>query len=259
MTFEAQLDELEDFWESEVPRLGENAAPGWASWYSTKASQPFVPSPQTVQASVISDLDPYRQWANQELESDRQACLPLRPSAEAADPYSTVLFSDIRPMMLNVKSRAAKYIFRLAWLSFLGLHTPGLSLTTSYKLDWDDRWNLGHLTSPSTLNSIFPSAAIQRKLLTDTVAGVVIGREREYNTPFGPVRCWGSGVSGPLDLSSSDPSKPLRRGIWSPEDVQGVDQEIVRNFFAALRLDNDDDNEWNVLALAFEVALNPKK
>ena len=258
MAFETQLDELEEFWESEVPRLGERAAPGWASWYLSKASQPLAPSLQRVQPTLVSDLDLYRQWANQELESDRKACLPLRSDAEAADPYSTVLFSDIRPLMLNIKSRAAKSAFRLAWLSFLGLHTPGLSLTASRKLDWDDRWNLGHLTTPSMLNSIFPSSGIQRNLLTDTVAGVVIGREREYNTPIGPVRCWGSNVSDPLDISSSDPSKPLRRGIWSAEEVQDVDHEVVRNVLTALRF-NNDDSDWNVLALAFEAALNLKK
>ena len=108
------------------------------------------------------------------------------------------------------------------------------------------------------LNSIFPSSGIQRNLLTDTVAGVVIGREREYNTPFRSVRCWGSNVSDPLDISSSDPSKPLRRGIWSAEEVQDVDHEVVRNVLTALRF-NNDDSDWNVLALAFEAALNLKK
>ncbi|KAF8973700.1 NRDE-2, necessary for RNA interference-domain-containing protein [Flammula alnicola] len=257
MALQAQLNELEDFWDSEVSRLGEDGARGWASWYSSKTDQNSVPTSQASQPSTIPDLDPYRQWASQELQADRKMFLPLRSDSDTSDPYSTVLFADIRSMMLNIKYRRAKHAFRMAWLSFLGLHVPGLSLAGSHELDWDDRWNLGHLTSPYYLNAIFPSDANQNALLTDAVAGVVIGRERQHATSFGPVRCWGKDVSGPLDLSSTDPGKPLHKGIWTMEDVLNTDENITRKLFTALRIDHDD-SEWDTLALAFETAISPK-
>lgn len=256
LSFQTQLEELEEFWESEAPRIGEDGAEGWASWYSSKVDARISHS-QLTQPSAISDLDPYRQWAAQELQTDRHMYLPLRSDSDASDPYSTVLFADLRPMVLNVKSSAAKCAFRLAWLSFMGPHVPGFSLATSRELDWDDRWNLGYLTSPHYLNAIFPSGSSRRTLLTDTVAGVVIGREREYSSSFGPVRYWSTNVSGPLDFSSTDPSKPFRKGIWSIEDVQSIDTDVVRRLFSVLKVDQDD-NEWNILALAFEAATNLK-
>lgn len=258
MSFQARLTDLEDFWESEVPRIGEEGASGWAAWYTSKDSHRRTSFRQPFQTLTIPNLDPYRQWANQELASDRTVRFPLRSDAEAVDPYCTVLFSDIQPMILDVKSRVAKHALRMAWLSFSGLHAPGLSLANSQALDWDDRWNLGYLTTPSYLTSIFPSAGSERSLLTDTVAGVVIGREREYRTPFGPIRCWGSDSSGPLDYASSDLSKPFRNGIWSAGDIQGVDENTLRRLFTVLKLDGDDI-EWNSLALAVEVAISPKR
>jgi hypothetical protein len=148
--------------------------------------------------------------------------------------------------------------FRLAWLSFLGLHLPGFRLSASSELDWDDRWNLEILTRTATLNSIFPSEGIHTPLLTDAVAGVIIGRERQYSSPFGPVRCWGYGVCDALDLASAEPGKHQRRGVWSHNDIAEVDRNIVRHVFSSLRM-GKNDVEWDSLALAFELADNPMR
>jgi hypothetical protein len=144
----------------------------------------------------------------------------------------------------------------MAWLSFLGLHTPDFSLAPSGNLDWDDKWNLGHLTSPPYLNAIFPAVLGENKSLSNSVAGTLIGREREYSTPFGPVRSWSKNVSGPLDISSAEPGKMKHRGMWTSDDVSIVDESIIRHLFAALKI--ADDSEWDILALAFELAVNQK-
>ncbi|CAA7259932.1 unnamed protein product [Cyclocybe aegerita] len=260
MSLETQLDELEEFWDSEVPRAGEDGANGWSSWHSSKESQQSRQSPTRqnfVEEPTIPDLDPYREWAKQELPSCRTLRLPTRSDSDTQDPYSTILFSDVRPLLLNLTSERAKDAFRLAWLSVLGLHVPGFSLATSHELDWDDRWNLDYLTNTHYLNSIFPADSNRNKLATDSVAGVVIGREREYSSPFGPVQCWTRGVSGPLDLTSAEPGKTSRRGLWTAGDVVGVNETVVRRIFASLGFGQNDE-EWHALTLAFEVALNPK-
>lgn len=258
MAFQAQLDELGEFWDSEHPRLGEDGAKGWDVWYSTRMEYNTASNAQTPTQSQIIDLDPYRQWAAQELESDRKMLLPLRSDTESLDPYSTILFPDIRPVMINITSLEAKHNFRLAWLSFLGLSLPGFSLGANRALDWDDRWNLGYLTTPHILDSIFPLDSRKNQLSTDSVAGVVIGREREYCVAFGPVRCWGKDLCGPLDLDSAHPGKILGRGLWSKEDLVDIDQAFIQRILLQLKFPGDDA-EWNKIALAFEIVRNPRR
>lgn len=254
--FDARLDELGEFWDSEVSRLGEDGARGWKMWYSYKSSQ--VPPATPPFPSSRPDLDSYRDWARQETLFDLKNILPLRSDAPTSDPHSTVLFSDIRPLLLDIRGRHAMNDFRLTWLSFLGLHLPGLSLSASAESNWDDRWNLEFLTRASYLNSIFPSEGFHKPLLTDAVAGVIVGRERHYGSPFGPVRCWGHGVCDALDLASAECGKSQRKGMWSRNDITEVDSNVVRHVFSSLRM-GKDDIEWDSLSLAFELADNPMR
>lgn len=207
----------------------------------------------------LRDLDPYRQWAAQELDLDRKMLLSLRSDSESLDPYSTILFPDIRPVLINIITPEAKHALRMSCLSFLGLKLPGFYLGAKRDLDWDDRWNLGYLTTPHSLDSIFPLDSGRNHLSTDSIAGVVIGRERQYNAPFGPVRCWGEDICGPLDLTCVHPGKVLGRGLWSKEDLMDIDENFVRQIFLQSKFRGDDDPEWNVMALAFETATNPKR
>ncbi|KAH9486618.1 Nuclear exosome regulator NRDE2 [Psilocybe cubensis] len=257
LPFQTQLTELEEFWESEYPRIGEPGAKGWNSWYSSKPDERFQTVSSQVKPQNVADLDMYRQWAKQEILFDRSSFLPQRSDSNSTDPYSMVLFSDVRPILLDLKTRDAKHAFRMAWLSFCGLNLPGFHLSDTDEGNWDDRWNLHYLTTPQNLERIFPPNEDRRIVLNDAVAGVVIGRERFYNSPFGPIRCWGKEVSRPLDLASSEPGKVLKRGIWSTEDISHLDEEFVRRLFAGMRV-LKDDLEWDLLALAFELSINPK-
>ena len=255
--FDVQLNELEYFWDSEVLRIGETGAQGWKAWYSSKSEEKLPATSHSVRPIIVMDLDPYRLWAKQELQWDRMLYTPQRSDSDSPDPYSTVFFSDIRPALLNIKSRRAKHAFRMAWLSFLGLRTPDLSMASSGDLDWDDRWNLGHLTSPPYLNAIFPMDLGENKSLSSSVAGTLIGQERHYSSSFGPIRAWGKNVSGPLDISSAEPGKMKHRGMWTSYDVSVVDEPIMKHLFAVLKIP-DDDNEWDILGLAFALAVNQK-
>lgn len=254
--FHVLLDELEAFWDSEVPRLGEEGAKGWKLWYSSKTVQ--IPPASVPLPSSRPDLDPYRDWARQEALLDSLILLPSRTDAETSDPHSTVLFSDIRSLLLDIRSRRAMEDFRFVCLSFLGLHLPGLHLSSSPELDWDDRWNLEFLTKAAMMNTIFPSEGLDTPLLTDAVAGVIIGRERQYSSSFCPVRCWGYGVCDALDLSAAEPGKIQQRGLWSQNNITDVDGNIVRHIFSSLRM-GKEDVEWDSLALAFELADNPRR
>jgi len=258
---EMQLGQLEEFWESEVPRVGEEGSRGWAVWMSSgREDQGSYPS--KISAKDVIELDPYRQWAARELQVDHVQFVPSRSSDDTDDPYSTVLFSDIRPILLHLESSGAKNAFRRAWLSVLGLHIPGFSasLSNSHEINWDDRWNQGYLTRRSYLDALFPRDAIQNRLTTEAFAGVIVGREKEYASGFGPVKCWGYGVFGPLESPGIDRREKgiANVGMWGREDVEGLDESFIMRVFAQLRL-GADDVEWDILTLAYEAALNVKR
>jgi hypothetical protein len=258
-----QVAQLEEFWESEVPRIGEEGARGWAAWVSSGRKQRTTAKPGPTVSSQVTDLDPYRQWAARELQSGRTQCMPCRSSDDAQDPYSTTLFSDVQPLLSPLQHQSAKDAFRKAWLSILGLHIPGFaaSLSSSGEINWDDRWSESQLTEPSYLSALFPQEDMRTRLSTEAIAGVIVGREREYKSGFGPVRSWSVDTVGPLDLlvRNEKLGKGKSRGaLWGLEDVASIDEAYARRVFAQLRL-GDDDVEWDILSLAFEAALNIKK
>jgi hypothetical protein len=180
-----------------------------------------------------------------------------------SDPYATILFSDIRDVLLDLKTSSAKDAFRYAWLAVLGLNLPGFKVASPLdevgpgaSTDWDDRWSHTYLTVPTCLEAMFPSKGPATRLVNDAVAGVIIGREREYASGLSsPVSSWGWGVIGPLEVPSSD---GRTRALWNKEDLKGVDVPFVRNVFSQLRLVNDDQ-KWDTFALAFEAASSVKR
>ncbi|KAF7339574.1 Protein NRDE2 [Mycena sanguinolenta] len=232
-----RLDSLEEFWESECPRLGEPGAQGWAAWYSS--GRPSVPPPSQPSPSAIEDLDPYRKFGFSESFADRTLFLPRRSTDSEADsdPYCTILFSDIRDFLLHLDTPSARDVFRYAWLMVLGLHLPGFKAVDDASLYMDDRWCHTYITRPPQfLDKLFPKAP-QSRIVNDAVAGVIIGREREYT----------SGLS----------KSHIVWGLWSKEDLDGVDVAFVKNVFDQLRLGNDDVH-WDLLTLAFAAASNVK-
>ncbi|KAK0464952.1 NRDE-2, necessary for RNA interference-domain-containing protein [Desarmillaria tabescens] len=242
------LDALEEFWESEVSRFGEPGSKGWAHWVSSgkKGEAPALASTPP----PSDDSDPYRRWARIEFKSDRATYIPSRATEEDDwDPYSTIMFSDIRPLLLQLQTTHGKDVFRLTWLSFLGLHVPGFS-DSPHEANWDDRWNCMHLTNPGYLNAVFPDET-RNTVSADSYSGVLVGREIQYARGSIPVKCWGYGVLGPLDDALSGD------GLCSKIDLDGLDQEFTRRVLNQLRL-GPEDHEWDLITLAFEAASSVK-
>ncbi|CCL98994.1 uncharacterized protein FIBRA_01002 [Fibroporia radiculosa] len=254
--FDCQLDSLEEFWDSEVPRIGEINAQGWDKWVIS-THKPNIPPPRTTVRPPSLNADPFRRWEALERWSDSVHRLPSRSVHDFADidPYSVVLFSDIRPLLVRIASPDAKCALRFIWLSFLGLHVPGFLRTLSANPDdnMDDRWAYTHFAQSSFLESILPSDGLvaSKRITADSHTGVLVGRERQYTKSFGPVKNWGFNVLGPFDAVTTHGWR-----MWDREDVAGVDQQIVREVFAQCRF--QDDPEWDVLSLAFEASCSMK-
>ncbi|KAI0652187.1 DUF1740-domain-containing protein [Trametes meyenii] len=256
VSFEDQLNGLEEFWDSEVPRMGEPGASGWAAWEASNRPEhppPAAPGPTSPDPRIP---DPYSRWAASESLADHVHALSLRTTDddENADPYAVVLFPDIQPFLMNVRSPRAKDVFRCMWLAFSGLHVPGFlaSLSERPEENMDDRWAYTHLASQSYLGSVFPDETSAGRITADAYAGVMVGREREYGSGFGPVKEWGPGAIEPFENLGSG-----KWSMWTSEDVQGVDPGPVREIFKQCRISGDDVG-WDVLHLAFEAAIDLK-
>ncbi|KAI0304761.1 NRDE-2, necessary for RNA interference-domain-containing protein [Russula brevipes] len=261
ITFEEQMNNLEEYWELEAPRIGEPGSTGWAEWYvAGKPERTPTLAPSSTRSNsaavAISLSDPYQRWAHEEMGIDEPLRRPLRsidPDAEL-DPYATILFSDVRPFLFALTSNRSKNLFRLMWLSHLGLHVPGLEAMAG--AGDDDRWAQLHLISKAYIGAIFPHSTDAQISMAESHAGVLVGGEKHYMDSFGPIKNWSYRCIGPLEASEFRNGK-ARWAMWAKEDIAGVDVEFVRNVFEQCRM-GDDDVEWDLLTLAFEAAVDVK-
>ena len=262
LPFEEQMSNLEEYWDLEAPRIGEPGSTGWADWYIAgkpeRTPRPAPASTTPASRAVAASLsNPYQLWAQTEVRADEPMKPPLRstdPDAEL-DPYAAILFSDIRPFLFELTSKRSKGLFRLIWLSHLGLHVPGLEALAGN--DDDDRWTQVHLVSRSYVDAIFPSSIDTQNSAPESHAGVLVGREKQYMDSFGPIKNWSHRCIGPLEVSEFRNGK-ARWAMWTKEDIAGVDVEFVRTVFDQSRM-GDDDVEWDLLTLAFEAAIDVRR
>lgn len=115
---EATVSMFEKFWDSEVPRIGEEAAEGWAS-FSEKQREP--PQPRSERADDLKDSkDHWKSWLASERRHGLLSRAPARTSddIEENDPYRVILFSDIRPFLIDPPSLVGQQLILDAFLAF---------------------------------------------------------------------------------------------------------------------------------------------
>lgn len=99
---EATLAAFQDFWESEVPRIGDADAQGWNRFVEAGG---FGDAPEPVQdvGDPKSDSrDDYKNWAKIEQSRTEKANVPARTMDEGTedDPFRVVMYSDIEQLLL---------------------------------------------------------------------------------------------------------------------------------------------------------------
>lgn len=100
----ANMDAFQDFWESEVPRTGDDDAHGWRQ-YSASGGQMEAPEPRNEPPlERLATRDAYKAWAYSEKEYARRAILPARTMDDGTedDPFRVVMFSDIEPWLFKI-------------------------------------------------------------------------------------------------------------------------------------------------------------
>lgn len=120
------LGELKEFWDSEVLRIGEPGAKGWAS-YAAPGGKSNVPDTQKEKLSS-EPLDPrdlFGSWMDAEEERLGLSMMPARTidEVEEDDPYRVVLFSDLEAFMFCFSQERVKRKIIDSFLLFSGL-TP---------------------------------------------------------------------------------------------------------------------------------------
>lgn len=277
-----RLDALEEFWEAEPLRMGESGAHGWSAWVHEGKPEPsvsqFSQQPSAIHFDTVGD--PYTRWAANEARCNTSSSMPKRADYAGDDPYATVLFSDVRPLLIDISVPEAKHAFRIAWLQFLGLHVPGfVESLNEYSTDagQDDIWSCAHLKRESYLRQLFPSQekGKEKEKKWDVCAGTIIAREKTYGSTFSCVKEWGLGVFDALEGTRAGDGR-----LWEDIDVSGIDKEFARcaSFLVTFQCANhatpafrrafeqlrhktiqNHDEEWDIMAVAFEAANSIKR
>jgi NRDE-2, necessary for RNA interference len=114
---------FESFWESEVPRIGENGAGGW-NVFVIDGETSNIPEPRT--DAVKANIDRHRvfeTWATAERLQALESREPARTidEVEEDDPYRVILFSDIKDFLTYFDSKQARLTLLNAFMVFCRL------------------------------------------------------------------------------------------------------------------------------------------
>ena len=265
--FASVCDALEEFWDADMLRIGEQGAQGWISWLKEDedvkkreagpSAMPVI-SNSSVDNRPGVELDGCQRWVEAERKFDAHGWLPLPQDDDHADPYSTVLFSDIRPILFpspkhsyvdEAMDETALYVF----LQFLGLHIPGLSdsllppRSEDFEEGIDSTWSctavyrnedtLSDLfslpTASSTSATLSPSktsahAQVHGPEAWNSFNGVVIGPERRMGSGWGPIKEWTLGTRAPLEGHGGPGSYFGDGRMWEKSDLKDIDVDFVR-------------------------------
>lgn len=129
---ENSLLAFEQFWNSEVPRIGEVNAEGWLN-FDERAEE--VSSPPIVEAPHQEGGVALRLWADVERKASSCSNTPSRSIDGASDdPYRVVLFSDIKPALIVSPTFPDHHALLAAFFSFCHLppHTNNLTYLTDH-------------------------------------------------------------------------------------------------------------------------------
>ena len=132
-----RMKSFEAFWESEVERVGEENARGWAHFALHGGDAPEPKTQGTV--SLPISIDRLRGWANIELETARESALPARTMDDIGedDPFRVILWSDVKGTLLDLPTFMLTEGPLFAFLAFCGLPSPHKTRET-YRDWWQD-------------------------------------------------------------------------------------------------------------------------
>lgn len=239
---DAALDDLEQFWDSEAARVGETGSLGW-SHTSDDSLPPEVPADSVIKPEVTGnghqDTDPFETWARSERTASRARGRPTRTSDtlvgddEEDDPYSVILFSDIRSLLFVVSSPDARSQLLYSFLFYLGLPLTPPDTSSRSRLASDTFLHADDFSpsfAPHKRAAFWPTQGTDdflRGLIPfDTIGGQAMGpvRTSAISDPFQPPF-----RKFPMSPDSLFPSRPRWFCLLDQkEHLQDLDLPLIR-------------------------------
>ena len=120
---QATLSAFEEFWDSEVPRIGENNSEGWANYFRKQGDAPQPKIGESHPTGIVKNM--WQSWLHTERRHGLLARKPARTidDVEENDPYRVILFSDIQPFLIDCPSEISQKSLLDAFLAFCYLPT----------------------------------------------------------------------------------------------------------------------------------------
>lgn len=119
-----QLAALEEWWEADVPRIGEKDAIGWDAFYSGKDSSGRVSNGKSLEVPS----DEFKTQLRIEAQAAHKTNLPAKAdSDDEDDPFQYVMFSDMKPIVRPLLSDLPQRRILNACLRFFGLTSSPLA------------------------------------------------------------------------------------------------------------------------------------
>lgn len=99
-------DSFGDFWESEVPRMGDTNAKGWAHFVAHEDSEEPAEPTQQVKNDDEPSRDAYKAWGYAERSASARANIPGRTMDEDVedDPFRVVMYADVEKLLFMIPS-----------------------------------------------------------------------------------------------------------------------------------------------------------
>jgi hypothetical protein len=235
-----KVSSFEDFWNSEVARVGEEGARGWKS-----GSSPELAPTSDTSNLLVDPVRIFQSWPDCEQERMLNASLPARTLDEVNDddPYRVIISADVSEYLFHVADPEKKMLLLNAFLLFCGL-PPLQAHGQRLEQDWwtdgflrDFTPSLAHAVSDSNQRQDIPLASPMTSHVTDT------------STMFADSEHWFSSWQDIRNLSSV-PRMPRFQQLALRQLVDAIPaNEDLAEYLVAYQL-TDDAKEARKLAKA---------
>ncbi|KAI0603498.1 NRDE-2, necessary for RNA interference-domain-containing protein [Biscogniauxia sp. FL1348] len=115
------LSSFQEFWESEVARMGEEQAQGWTAFEKNGGAQEPPDPKASSPPSLPTTRDGYKAWSAVEQCKARNATIPARTMDEGDedDPFRVIMFADIQDIVLFLPADIIRAVQRQLLDAFL--------------------------------------------------------------------------------------------------------------------------------------------
>jgi hypothetical protein len=237
---ETELSEFEEFWDSEVPRFGEENARGWKNF------DPDQDPPEWAgENDVEMGASTLEEWVLREIQSKGR--MPARTTDELNDddPYRVVLFNDIKPLLYTFSTEV------IHQLPYILLQFCGMRVPPPQTLSLDDRLTDTWLYNAFNVQGLWPPPSNDTAI--EWINGEAVEAERlpGMDNPFTFKR-----KIYPVTFDTLFPSPGQWFQHFESSDFINVNTRFLLNALNQLKSSNQD--EWIMIYhLAIEYIISP--